>query len=240
MTATTLSRYPSAVALDDWMHSSNAYAAGGAYAIAAPSRNRASTVHFGNFGFDAPTNSTLSACTVVARVKTNTELSSKSLLRLSAAVNGIPVAEDTFDAGALTAVTMTSLTLAAGITSGADLVDGTFEVFVSAERADNNVPISFALDYVRLDCTLIADVAPSVAGPSATGVAATLAATFGSSVTPTGAAATGATEVPTKGEGQAAATLTGCEMAGGIGDGTGSFASWNGTCVVTPLGVAAG
>lgn len=184
----SVTRYPSANNGGWDSNESYGYADDGSYASTAPSINSTESVEYGNFGFDSliPADSIINSVTIEAQWYVSTTASSATF-RLAALVSNVLKGSEHTDTSEPTSNKDTSY----GVTatwSRADLLDGTFEVRVMAQRGAGATGYTMYLDYVRV---VVDYTAPISGSADITLDAATLSAagTVGSASEISGAAA---------------------------------------------------
>ena len=184
----SVTRYPSANNGGWDSNESYGYADDGSYASTAPSLNSTESVEYGNFGFDSliPADSIINSVTIEAQWYVSTTASSATF-RLAALVSNVLKGSEHTDTSEPTSNKDTSY----GVTatwSRADLLDGTFEVRVRAQRGAGATGYTMYLDYVRV---VVDYTAPISGSADITLDAATLSAagTVGSASEISGAAA---------------------------------------------------
>ncbi len=159
----SVTRYPSANNGGWDSNESYGYADDGSYASTAPSVNSTESVEYGNFSFDSliPADSIINSVTIEAQWYVSTTASSATF-RLAALVSNVLKGSEHTDTSEPTSNKDTSY----GVTatwSRADLLDGTFEVQVGAQRGSGVTGYTMYLDYVRVVVDYTAPISGEVA-----------------------------------------------------------------------------
>jgi hypothetical protein len=184
----SVTRYPSANNGGWDSNESYGYADDGSYASTAPGTNSTESVEYGNFGFDSliPDGSVINSVTIESQWYLSTT-ASNATFRLAALVSNVLKGSEHTDTSEPTSDKNTSYGVSA-TWSRADLLDGTFEVRVGAQRGTGATGYTMYLDYVRV----IVDYTAPISGEAAITLdAATLSAagTVGSASEISGAVA---------------------------------------------------
>lgn len=140
----SISRFPT-TSTGAWDNASNGEADDSAYATARPAPSDVSNAFYRNFGFDSAIPAGASITSAVIEAQWHVSTSTDAKLRMRARINGANAGDLVEDTSNPT--TDVIRTGNPGVSSRSDLLDGVFEVRISADRTGS--AFTGYLDYVK-------------------------------------------------------------------------------------------
>lgn len=132
----------------------NAHADDGSYATALPGKNVTLATKYQNFGFDSliPVGSLISKVQLIYqyKVSVNTSIATG---RVYYKISGTPGSNNDDSTEPLSDTTFTIDVTSARSWTRANLLDGTFEVALSAVQGNSSTAVTFSFDFVQVEVT---------------------------------------------------------------------------------------